>query len=777
MASTDAATPRAADDPQRALERALKARDGRAVLKAGESLWRVGDYTSAIQAFETASQLGQPRAWRELGRTFEKLGDRDAAREAYEKGGLVGDVIALRLLAHLLVGENRPDDAVRIFDEASRRGDLVSRRLLARLEADRGNDDDAIRLWLSAADGGDLVSRRMLGQHLRASGNTDGAITQLRLAGNAGDAIALRMLGDLYVSLGRPAEARAALGAAARRRDRTASARPAAIERGTLPDPTAGPTEEPAADDPAAPDSTWTAAARVVSDLPSRTDLLGVRPLVDGLTLLLRDRRTELPIAIAITGPWGAGKSSVMLQLREALDLAPARDADARRWSTVRFDGWKYERRERLWAALATAIYEQPQRKMTRWERLKFRVRLEWRRRGPLGFLGSFAWPLPVAAAGGATALATGLGVIGVASLAPLLTTVVRFSGAIADPFKRAMQRSSRTPDYEGALGFTQQTEHDVGCLVSTLNDVSDTAVAVFVDDLDRCSSQHVVEVVETMNQIFNSSANRRCLFVLGMDREVVAAAIEVEYADIIARLERANSSLAEGYGMSFLAKLVQLSVAVPPPRPDAMRRLLAHIVRPQDPLTGGLSSAEEASLKQQASVYAPESLEEVSDLGDELRSEGTYEPAAVDWIERELRSQLIRRDARDVVIAETAAVAWLEPNPRQLKRFDNAFRLQLYVANAAAEHLRFSEDELVALARWVALRLRWPHLAEDLDDEPALLPALDAHANGEGEPSPELLGRFGRWFEDRTLRATLADAEVKRRISHLPLDAFLHVA
>ena len=131
------------------------------------------------------------------------------------------------------------------------------------------------------------------------------------------------------------------------------------------------------------------------------------------------------------------------------------------------------------------------------------------------------------------------------------------------------------------------------------------------------------------------------------------------------------------------------------------------------------------------------------------------------------------------------AGAATAGSNPRQIKRFDNAFRLQLYVANQDRDcELDFTLDELVALGRWVALRLRWPELAKALDDEPALLGVLEANAN---EIAPQadldeiarLQKRYKRWFEDREILEFLNDVHLgeARRVSTLEPGSFLHVA
>ena len=249
------------------------------------------------------------------------------------------------------------------------------------------------------------------------------------------------------------------------------------------------------------------------ADLPAGQDLLGFAPLVSALRALLDDTATAMPLAIAVTGRWGAGKSSVMRQLESQLRDPPEGVTAYRRWTVVRFDAWKYERSERLWAALAKSVYEQALASRDGWMgRLGFRLRLERRRLGIHRFALRYAWPVVVAAAATVALLAGNLGQAGeraggLAVAAAVLGGAAQYWRTITDPFKRALERHASHPDYEQHLGFTSEADRDIGCLTAAIVPNERDALAVFIDDLDRCNSGHLVEVLEAVNQIFNSTS------------------------------------------------------------------------------------------------------------------------------------------------------------------------------------------------------------------------------------------------------------------------------
>jgi len=591
---------------------------------------------------------------------------------------------------------------------------------------------------------------------------------------------------------------------------------------------------------------------RALSDLPSVVDLLGHRPLVDALHALVTDPRTSLPLAVAVTAPWGAGKSSIMHQLRARLErtsrpsspsratrrvklrlrtlrlMLQLRVADSgspaasgrrrrrvrirlgrrrllhlywlrpvrvrphppRRWYTVVFEAWKYERSERLWAALAKAIYDQPQRQMSRRERVLFRMRLERRRTGALAIVVKVLAPA-AALTGGVFALlaqldlAYGLfGALGTA-IVGAIGSAGRWWAVVTDPFKRAIDRFAERPVHRGHLGFTADADAEIAALTAALTNGGNDALVIFVDDLDRCSTRSIVEVVEAINQIFNASHDRPFVFVLGMDRELVAAALDVAYRDWARYVERAGRNGGVSFGTSFLAKIVQLSVAVPRPDLPALDRFLAR-------LTGNMPP------ERPDAPHEPDPRD-VTRLTQLLRRQGTFEnpadvveaaqrvaadvadvgQAALDEAVRSLRAPLLHTDSPDVAAAEFETLPYLDRNPRQVKRFDNAFRLQLHVASSASgASLAMTRDELVAFGKWVALQLRWPDLADEFERSPALLPALEELANGDGRDGDAKTTRdLGAWFARRPgLEELLREDDPARRLANVR-ETFLHVS
>lgn len=82
-----------------------------------------------------------------------------------------------------------------------------------------------------------------------------------------------------------------------------------------------------------------------------------------------------------------------------------------------------------------------------------------------------------------------------------------------------------------------------------------------------------------------------------------------------------------------------------------------------------------------------------------------------------------------------------------------------------------------MALGKWVAIRLRWPRLAEDLDRDGDLLKALETHANGSSVSKNDPPRQHEHWFSNTKLLEVLKEENPARRLTSLPLDSFLRVA
>ena len=103
--------------------------------------------------------------------------------------------------------------------------------------------------------------------------------------------------------------------------------------------------------------------AGVRSDAPSVEDLLGTGSDAETLADLIAATETAAPLAIALIGDWGSGKSSLMLQIQRRVDVLaersrkdPGNSMFAANVRQVRFNAWDYSD-DHVWVGIVEHLF------------------------------------------------------------------------------------------------------------------------------------------------------------------------------------------------------------------------------------------------------------------------------------------------------------------------------------------------------------------------------------------------------------------------------------
>ena len=254
---------------------------------------------------------------------------------------------------------------------------------------------------------------------------------------------------------------------------------------------------------------------------------------------------------------------------------------------TVWLNAWKYESTSQIWAGLADAIISQVGNRLSIVERERFFFRLHLKRldvgkiRNRItNDLVSTFWSelvrlwwiylvLPVA-----TLLTYELGrsfirlpwlsiaVGGNALIAAIHFVVTRFDFD-KKPAKLTLGEFLTVPDYDANLGFVHLVTEDLKKALELIP--QEHPVVIFIDDLDRCSPNKVADVIEAVN-LFLAGEFENCMFVLGIDAEVVAAALNKSHGDVFAQMP--SYAQTTSIGWRFMDKFVQLPFVIPAPDP-----------------------------------------------------------------------------------------------------------------------------------------------------------------------------------------------------------------
>jgi KAP family P-loop domain len=96
------------------------------------------------------------------------------------------------------------------------------------------------------------------------------------------------------------------------------------------------------------------------------------------------------------------------------------------------------------------------------------------------------------------------------------------------------------------------------------------TRVVIFVDDLDRCLPDKALEVLESMKLFFDLEG---CVFVVGLDQSIIERAVAEKY-----KTSGAPDGQREISGSEYVKKIFQVPFGVPPIRPQQLTEYLLSI-------------------------------------------------------------------------------------------------------------------------------------------------------------------------------------------------------
>jgi WD40 repeat protein len=422
---------------------------------------------------------------------------------------------------------------------------------------------------------------------------------------------------------------------------------------------------------------------QIASDRPSLVDTVGRGGVVDALRDFLTDPGTTPPVVVGVHGPWGHGKSSVLVQLQEQLDpqarevTVPThalewRERDAaggERWVrstgrltprwvqrrlagyaeapdralparlvplrtnvakqiTVWFSPWMYHSREELWAGLSQEIIKAVTGRLSGDDQRRLWFELNLRRSDPvamrrrllLAFLPRTLWGL----LGTLAALATiGLGLLLEGQLIvqdkrlaalfvglPALGLVIRLMwtmtagsvaqvlppGALTGPAAAGLGTGPPSgpgadpsdPLHESRAGYLYLVQHDIRQIIGLANERS--PVVVFIDDLDRCSSDLISGTIEAIN-LFVNNAFGQCNFVIALDPAVIAAHVETTNEALLRRIAAAPVAYGtlDDVGWRFMEKIIDLPVRLPRLSAEAVAAYTGSLLVAPDPSGDGL--------------------------------------------------------------------------------------------------------------------------------------------------------------------------------------------
>ena len=316
---------------------------------------------------------------------------------------------------------------------------------------------------------------------------------------------------------------------------------------------------------------------KVLVDLPSKSPGLGFQDTAVGLRDLIME--SEPRFSVAIYGPWGSGKTTLMNAIKRLLEESESS-------IVVDFSAWRYEREEHLIVPLLDTI----RASLVSWaEQLDQQDGRGASRKSKYSKAG--------------LAAAETVGRV-IASVLAGLSFKLAIPGALEMSYEanKALEAAAKYGSdrdenvlgrgkyglwqrlfgvNEGKRSFSkrlfdpklpQSFYHACfSALEKTFeqfaNETNNARIVVFVDDLDRCLPAGTLEVLESMKLFFDL---RGFVFVVGLDREVVERCIDSRYVVEANGHEEAEGERSQNQrqlirGVDYLKKIFQVPFSLAP--------------------------------------------------------------------------------------------------------------------------------------------------------------------------------------------------------------------
>jgi formylglycine-generating enzyme required for sulfatase activity len=312
----------------------------------------------------------------------------------------------------------------------------------------------------------------------------------------------------------------------------------------------------------------------ILSDLPTTNDSLDFEPYVNSLKRIIRSQNTSTPLTIGVFGTWGSGKTSLMKMIQKGISDFP----------TVWFDAWKFEKEDALWRALIIQILrvvraeiektgEKQGETLSRLDDLEaslYRVV----QREELGNL-QINWS-ELLKGSVETAVQVGLALIPGLHIVQAVREGIGTKAGEKSPgnILRAVERA-KTQIYLEQIRSIEQFQSVFQDIISA-NIVETQKLVIFIDDLDRCEPQKALLVLEAIKLFLDVPG---CLFVLGLDQDVIARSIELKYRELGFGQVDFNPRKPVINGAKYLEKIIQLPFQIPPIEQEDMASFINELV------------------------------------------------------------------------------------------------------------------------------------------------------------------------------------------------------
>ena len=307
-------------------------------------------------------------------------------------------------------------------------------------------------------------------------------------------------------------------------------------------------------------EDTWLATKKTVifRDKSDVDGVLGVKDIAEELAEIISKMPGERGSMIGIFGKWGRGKTFLIDEIWKNLKKTKMAER-------VDFHAWKYQDTPASWAYLYETLSHKysssyHKSKIVKWFITSYRVlKLNFKRKGLLPILkfsfifllGSTIWfSLKYFSITKSQEFKNLVNYFGfplafVSTLYYLITYIKKeYSSEAKDLFFKYAKKHS----FKEHLGIQAEIQKEIIILLKTWirkKDIGEKKVIIFVDDIDRCSENKIIQLIDSLRVMLeDDEVAKRINVVTAIDERILKYAIRSKYRDLTQQDEALNTNI-----------------------------------------------------------------------------------------------------------------------------------------------------------------------------------------------------------------------------------------
>ncbi len=260
----------------------------------------------------------------------------------------------------------------------------------------------------------------------------------------------------------------------------------------------------------------------------------------------IADSKSENIPMIGVFAPWGRGKSYFLNLIFQQLESRKEKwyhsffgRNTTKNYKIIKFNAWKYQDTPAIWAYLYETIYHQTSWWQKCWLYIKKNV-LSYKFL-LLALLISFSWLIGYLLNKYTSILDAVSNLKAIGGIGTIVTVVFSFVLTLKDnPISalKIIQKYTRRKSYNDCLGIQNAIESDLEDLLGVLQFKKDR-VLLCVDDIDRCSTEKMVNIVDSLRTVLENNIIRdRLIVICSIDIEKLMHGYRSMYKDFISESE-----------------------------------------------------------------------------------------------------------------------------------------------------------------------------------------------------------------------------------------------